>query len=124
MGRNSLRTPFLPRLHLGSGTEKTYKKISEYNDGLSILIGNCKVRMILLFKDLKIRLQVFSKKSSNFAQKTQPAFAVKKATNLRLLPNHEGIIVSFLHHCFIKLNVHKFPIIAFSVPSYKQIYWL
>jgi len=34
--------------------------------------------MELLFKDLKIRLRVFSKKSSNFGQKAQPTFTFCK----------------------------------------------
>jgi hypothetical protein len=70
-GRNSPRTPFPPRLHLGTGTGKAYKKIREYIDGLSIFISNCKIHMELLFKDLKIRLWIFFKKSSNFSQKAQ-----------------------------------------------------
>jgi hypothetical protein len=75
-GRNSPRTPFPPRLHLEPGTEKAYKIIRVYIDGLSILIGNCKVRMELFFKDLKIRLWIFFKKSSNFSQKAQPNSAL------------------------------------------------
>jgi len=71
-GRNSPRTPFPPRLHFRSGTEKVHKKIREYIDGLSIFISNCKIHMELLFKGLKIRLRVFFEKSSNFGQKAQP----------------------------------------------------
>jgi hypothetical protein len=63
---------------LEPGTEKAYKIIRVYIDGLSILIGNCKVRMELFFKDLKIRLWIFFKKSSNFSQKAQPIFTFYK----------------------------------------------
>jgi len=71
-GRNSPRTPFPPRLHLGPGTGKEYKKIREYSDGLPVFISNCKIRMELFFKGLKIRLRVLFKESSNFGQKAQP----------------------------------------------------
>jgi len=77
-GRNSPRTPFPPRLYLVSGIEKAYKKIREYIYGLSVLIGNCKACIGLFFKDLKIRLRIFFKKSSNFSQKAQPTFTFSK----------------------------------------------
>lgn len=102
-GRNSPQTPFPPRLYLGSDLrmagipvvpqtegyqnriiplfplkEKVHKKIMEYSDGLSVLISNYEVWIELLFQDLKIRLWVFLKKSSNFGQKTQPTFTFCK----------------------------------------------
>jgi len=77
-GRNSPRTPFPPRLHSGSGKEKVYKKIREYIYSFSVLSSDCKVCIELIFNYLKIRLRVFSKKSSNFGQKAQPTFTFCK----------------------------------------------
>ena len=71
-GRNSPRTPYPPRLPLGSGKEKAYEKIRKYIYGFSVLSNDYKVRIELFFKYLKIRLWIFSKKSSNFSQKAQP----------------------------------------------------
>jgi len=65
-------------LHFRLVKEKAYKKIREYSDGLPVLIGNWKARMELFFKDLKIRLRILFKKSSNFGQKAQPTFTFCK----------------------------------------------
>jgi hypothetical protein len=55
-----------------SGKEEAYEKIRGYSDSLPVSISNCKACIGLFFKDLKIRLRIFFKKSSNFSQKAQP----------------------------------------------------